>query len=289
MRYTSAAMSLRLAAVQPHSHTGADERRNVDDALRWLERARAAGADLVLFPEGYPGPTNPRNDYDALSPLAAKAAELRLHVVAGGIEPADGGGHHVVLHLIDDRGGVAEPYRRTTPRGPYVYRDIDAWGFDYVAADDEPAVFASRLGRIGLLVCSEIFVPELARGLALAGADVILCPAGGAINELLPAWRTIVWARAIENLVHVATVQNLYDARDEGVGMIAAPEGVLAQSTTETLLVADLDSERLAFLRSRDERIEFPKPYATIPGLSRWRRPAMYRGLAEPATPIGAS
>jgi predicted amidohydrolase len=274
-------VSFRLAAVQPRSHTGADEARNVADALRWLDEAHAAGADLVLFPEGYPGPTNPRNDFDALTPLSARAAELGLHVVAGAIEPAGEGRHHVVLHLIDDRGVVADPYRRTTPTGPYIYGDIDAWGFDYVAADAQPAVFDTRLGPIGLLVCSEVYVPELARSLALAGAETILFPAGGAINELLPSWRTMVWARAIENLVHTAAVQNLYAAGEEGVGLIAAPEGVLAQSPSEGLIVADLDSERLAFLRARDERIEFPKPYRTIPGLARWRRPELYRSLTR--------
>ncbi len=276
-------MSFRLAAVQPRSHTGEEEHRNVEDALGWLDRAHAAGADLVLFPEGYPGPTNPGNDYDALTPLSSKAAELGVHVVAGGIEPAGDGRHHVVLHLIDDRGVVADPYRRTTPAGPYVYRDIDAWGFDYAEASDRPAVYDTRLGRIGLLVCSELYVPELARGLALQGADAILFPAGGAINELLPSWRTMVWARAIENLVYTAAVQNLYDEREEGVGIVAAPEAVLVQDAAEALLVADLDSDRLAFLRSRDERIEFPKPYSTIPGVMRWRRPELYGALSEPA------
>jgi 5-aminopentanamidase len=272
-------VSLRLGAVQPRSHTGAEESRNVKDALRWLDRARAADVDLVLFPEGYPGPTNPHNDFDALTALSRRAGELGLHVVAGCIEPTDDGRHHVALHLIDDRGVAAEPYRRTTPAGPYVYRDIDAWGFDYAEADREPPVYDTRLGRIGLLVCSEVYVPELARSLALRGADAILCPAGGAINELLPTWRTIVWARAIENLVYTAAVQNLYAPDEEGVGIVASPEAVLARSTVETMLVADLDSERLAFLRSRDERIEFPKPYATIPGVMRWRRPELYGSL----------
>jgi predicted amidohydrolase len=278
-------MSFRLAAVQPRSHTGAAEARNVDDALRWMERAHAEHADLVLFPEGYPGPTNPDNDFDALRPLAAKAAELGLHVVAGSIEPAGLDRHHVVLHLIDDRGVVADPYRRTTPSGPYIYRDIDPWGFDYVASSREPAVFDTRLGPIGLLVCSEVYVPELARSLALKGAETILFPAGGAINELLPTWRTMVWARAIENLVHTAAVQNLYAPDEEGVGIVAAPEEVLAQSGAEGLLLADLDSDRLAFLRARDERIEFPKPYRTIPGLQRWRRPELYGALTRSGAP----
>src|SRR5581483_3041640 len=78
-------VSIRLAAVQPRSHFAADEAENLDDALRWLDRAHAHGADLVLFPEGYPGPTNPANDYDALTPLSHKARSLGLHVVAGGL------------------------------------------------------------------------------------------------------------------------------------------------------------------------------------------------------------
>jgi predicted amidohydrolase len=172
-------------------------------------------------------------------------------------------------------------YRRTTPPGPYIYRDIDAWGFDYAESDEPPAVYDTRLGRIGLLVCSEVYVPELARGLALQGADVILFPAGGAINELLETWRTLIWARAIENLVFTAAVQNLYDEDEQGIATIAAPERILARSAGESLLVADLDVDRLHFLRERDERIEFPKPYATIPGVLRWRRPELYAALVR--------
>jgi predicted amidohydrolase len=39
------------------------------------------------------------------------------------------------------------------------------------------------------------------RVLAPGRADLILHPAGGAINELLERWRTMVCAQAIENLV----------------------------------------------------------------------------------------
>ena len=68
-------------------------------------------------------------------------------------------------------------------------------------------------------------------------------------------------------------------AEEEGVGTIAGPEGVLAQAKGEGLIVADLDFDRLAFLRAEDEKIEFPKRYATIPGVQRWRRPELYAAL----------
>jgi predicted amidohydrolase len=276
--------TIRIGAVQPRSRSGAGEERNSQEALEWLDRAADAGADLVLFPEGYPGPASPLNDYDVLPALAERAIANRVHVVASRIEPAEGG-HYMTLRLIDDSGESAGVYHRSCPSGPYVYHDIPAWGFEYVAGDEAPRVVETRLGRIGMLVCSEIFVPELSRLLALDGADVILYPSGGAINELLPAWRTLVWARAIENLVFTVATQNLYADDEKGLAMIAAPEGVLAQSATAGLLVADLNLDRLEFLRSEDEKIEFPKRYAVVPGTIHFRRPEFYGPLVHEQGP----
>ena len=270
-------MKIRVAAVQPLSGSGADENRNATESLNWLRRAAENRADLVVFPEGYPGPINPSNNYDALGPLAKAAAEFGLHVIASRAVPS-GAGHAVELSLIDDRGEILGAYRRTTPRGPYVYCDIEAWNFDYIESNTPPRVFDTRIGRIGMLVCSELYSPELSRLLMLQGVDIIAYPAGGAINELLPGWRTLVYARAIENLVFTVACQNLY-GEEEGVGTVAGPEGVLAQGKGEGLIVADLDFDRLAFLRAEDEKIEFPKRYATIPGVQRWRRPELYAGL----------
>jgi 5-aminopentanamidase len=270
-------MKIRVAAVQPLSGSGPNENKNASESLNWLRRAAENRADLVVFPEGYPGPINPSNNYDAFSPLAKAAAEFRLHVIASRAVPS-GAGHAVELRLIDDRGDIVGAYQRTTPRGPYVYRDIEAWNFDYIESNMPPRVFDTNIGRIGMLVCSELYSPELSRLLMLQGVDIIAYPAGGAINELLPGWRTLVYARAIENLIFTVACQNLY-GEEEGVGTVAGPEGVLAQAKGEGLIVADLDFDRLAFLRAEDEKIEFPKRYATIPGVQRWRRPELYAEL----------
>jgi predicted amidohydrolase len=279
---------MRLALIQPRSASGAAEPTNMQDALRWLDRAADEGADLVVFPECYPGPANPINSYDAVGPLAQRAGERGVHVVAGCIEASGDGRYYVTLHLIDDTGETLGVYRRTTPEGPYIYRDIPAWDFDYVAGDDEPAVYETKLGRIGMLVCSEVYSPELSRILALKGADLILYPVGGSVNELLPSWRTVLHARSIENLVYTAASQNLYADCEEGVAQIAGPEGVLAARADEGMVIADLDMDRLQFLRGEDEKVEFPKRYATVPGLMRWRRPALYGSLMETPTSVHA-
>lgn len=284
-------MRVKVAAVQPRSWTESNEMRNGEESRIWLRQAAAAGAELVVFPEGYPGPANPSNQYDAIAPLSELAAKLGIHVIASRIEPARGGGHHMCLYLIDDHGQTVGVHRRTTPNGPYIYQDISAWGFDYVSSDQPPRVYETRLGRIGMLVCSEVFVPELSRVLSINGADIIAFPSGGAINELMPSWKTMIWARAIENLVYAIAVQNLYTEGEEGVGMIAAPESILAQSSGQGLVMAELDLDRLRFLRDEDERVEFPKRYRTIPGVMRWRKPALYADLqaTEPSDVLPGS
>jgi predicted amidohydrolase len=276
---------VKVAAVQPRSHFAAGEPANVEEALGHLDRCALLGADLVVFPEGYPGPTNPRNDYHALTRVRAKAREHRLHVVAGAIEPAsERGRHHIALYLIGDDGDVLGVHHRVCPVGPYIYPDSELWEFDYLGADRAPQVIETRLGRIGMLVCSEAYVPELARLLMIQGADMIALPAGGALNELLDGWRALIRARAIENVVYTIATQNLYYDRERGIGMIASPERVLTSSTEPGILLADLDLDRLEYLRTAQPAITFPKPYDTTPGVQDWRRPELFGELLRPVS-----
>ena len=74
-------------------------------------------------------------------------------------------------------------------------------------------------------------------------------PAGGAINELLPGWRTLIYARAIENLVFTVACRTSTVRKRGRIGTIAGPEGLLAQEKGEGLILAELDLDRLSFLR----------------------------------------
>ena len=76
-------MRSRSRPSSPGAHHGAQEQRNVEQSLEWMQRASEQGADLVVFPEGYPGPTNPASHYDSLGPLQEAARSLGVHVVGG--------------------------------------------------------------------------------------------------------------------------------------------------------------------------------------------------------------
>ena len=117
--------------------------------------------------------------------------------------------------------------------------------------------------------------------MALDGADVIFYPAGGMFYEISESWRILVRARSIENYVYSVMCQNIF-GMEKGIAAIASPEGLLAERDTPGLVIADLDLDRLKFLRETKESLIMPKPYKTIPGLmNSWRKPDLYKRISE--------
>ena len=97
-------------------------------------------------------------------------------------------------------------------------------------------------------------------------------------------------ARAVENLAYTATCQNLIGEEGEGPGlaMICSPEGVLAESTSEGLLVADCDLGRIRFLRAQEDGPRFPGGKACKAGvLWQWYRPELYSRQAAARPGLG--
>lgn len=268
---------ITVAAYQPRTFRGKDEPANLESAVRAIGDAAAAGAGVVCFPEGYPGPYSGSLDFQPLPELCRAARRHRIHVVSGGLEPATADAFFNNLYLIGPEGHVLATYRRCQPAPEGVDRVLFG---RRVEPGGPPQAVEMPGGRVGLLVCSEIFSPELCRLLALQGADIVFAPVGGMVYELFESWKVVIRARAIENHVYVVVCQNLY-GMEEGVGTIAGPEGVLTERRDAGLLIAELDLERLEWLRSHEETLDLPKPYRTIPGLLAWRRPEVYGPLAE--------
>ena len=82
---------IRLGVAQPRTWYGADEKKNLDEAVRLIRQAGATGCDLLLFPENFPGPYRERGRFDAIAPLSAAAKENKVAVVAGTSEETKAG------------------------------------------------------------------------------------------------------------------------------------------------------------------------------------------------------
>jgi len=278
-------VGFRIAVAQPLR--GKDE--DVESALEYVDRGVGEGARLVCFPEGFPGPwqesllsvsaakkLNYHNldEYASVRAFSREAKNKNIHIAFGLTEVHDSQYYNSYL-VIAPSGEIIGKHRKTTPAVFEVASDGTP-----IIRGDKLEIFEAEGAKVGILICWEALFPELARVLALRGAEILLFPTGGKLYEFLDTWRTVVWARAIDNLAYVTMSVNLY-GDEKGLSMIAGPENILAESSDEGLILADLDLERLRWLRETDEELVIPKKYRCVPGLFKHRRPELYRSLAE--------
>ena len=272
-------MTIRIAVVQPLAHRPPGDQANVADAVGFIARAAAEGADFVCFPETYPGPWRMPASFDPTARLAEAAAKHRLHAVFGTIEPISepaATAYNLIVMAYPD-GRAPARYRRTHPNGPWIYTGGTSWEFQYVAGDEFP-VFDTAHGKVGLAMCSEVYVPEVARALALRGAELIFMPAGTDKRRLWATWRTLIWARAIENLAIVVTTQNLFSHSQRGLAMVAAPEEILFESTVAGLTVVDVSLDRVRAMRAGRDSVNASNDFGAKQGVlgPQWQRPDLY-------------
>lgn len=300
-------MNVRVAAIQAEAIWGEGEWQNAERAVRYLEEAARTGAQLVCFPEGYPGPAHGPLDSGGrlreapLELLCRKTREVGVYVAASNVEenPDLPGTYFLCQKLISPEGRILADHKRVQPDEPDLNEYLFGGRRDF-APGKELTVVDTELGKIGLLICSELFVPELPRIEMLMGAEILIAPVNGLHTrsahygedpELWETWRCISRARAAENLVYVVVTQNMFVPGYKGVGHIAGPERMLAQSKEPGIFTADLDMARLRWIRShiynRDmfmhpERVEIQLPLGCRPAQHILRRPEVYRKLLEP-------
>jgi predicted amidohydrolase len=135
-------------------------------------------------------------------------------------------------------------------------------------------VVKTPLGNIGILICYDIRFPEMARTLALKGAEIIIVPA--AFNAVTgPAhWHIMFRARAIENQVFIlaASQARVPDAVYETYGhsMVVDPWGLIISEAGE--------EEAIVHAQLKTDVIENTRK--NLPLLSQ-RRPELYNLISE--------
>lgn len=292
--------TIKVAAIQPRSYWGEDEYKNAIEALSYLEEAAKTGAQLVTFPEAYPGPghgpiPNPKIDFDPIEALCQKAREYGVYVAASNVEPNPEieDTFFLTQKLISPEGKILANYKRSQPDHPHLNAYLHG-GRKHMLPGNEIVVVPTEIGNIGLQICSELYGPEITRIQMLMGADIIISPVNGQHQptmrtRLTDTWRCIVRARAAENLLFVIVTQNIFYDGARGVGIIASPEGPLAQNEGIGIITATLDFERLHYLRTKyyDEDIVRPPdedhdPIGCRVGQIHDRRPEMYSLLTAP-------
>ena len=135
-------------------------------------------------------------------PLQELAHRRRIYIGAHQFEsdPEWPGRYFNTCFLIDPAGTVILRYRRiNTAAFPSPHDFMDAYLARYSTAEIFPVV-DTPLGRLAMIPCGEINVPEVARVLMMQGAEVILHPTN---SPRRPAQEAAKLVRAAENMVFV--------------------------------------------------------------------------------------
>lgn len=267
-------MSPIVALAQFSPRIGLVE-QNLRRHIELIDRAIEGGASLIVFPElsltGYTlrdltAEVAMRIDDERLRPLAERSR--RITIVAGGIEEGDNFGMYNAAFLFEE--GRVTTHRKIYPPDYGLFEEQRS-----VLPGSRVRAMETRCGRIGILICEDLWHLSLPLLLALDGAQVIVAVAASptrfthqagfssdrsnaennhAIARLLSLFLVYVNRTGFEDGVHFC-----------GGSEVVSPFGeslLKAPRMSEELLFSPLDFQlvRRARLQSRhflDERPEF--------------------------------
>jgi predicted amidohydrolase len=258
---------IRIAIAQISSSTTKSE--NLKAALLLTREAQAKGAHLIALPE-FLMAFSPANQTAA--ELAALAEPVGGPFITSLQDAAKSAGIAILATIyetcsvpdrvydtavwIDARGDINSVYRKLHLYDAFGFKESDK----FRAGDVVAPLVLSGDNRFGMMICYDLRFPEMARMLALAGANVIVAPSGWVQGDLkVEHWRTMIKARALENGCYVIApnqVGNIYT----GHSMAVDPLGrVLADmGEGEGIEIVDLDlalvnetREKLPLLKNR--------------------------------------
>ena len=274
---------MKTAAIQMVSSPAVSV--NLDSALTLLKQAAQSGAELAVLPEYFCLLGNRDTDKLGIQEsygqgviqqfLADTARALGLWIVGGTLplsigkaEAQSAGPATAHAARVHNSSLVFSPAGACVAR----YDKIHLFWFDngqerydesrVLQAGNQPVTFelASRDGhvwRIGMSICYDLRFPELYRGYAQSGVDMLLVPSAFTHTTGQAHWEVLLRARAIENQAFVvaAAQGGLHDngRRTWGHSMLVDPWGAVVAQRPEGAGVVCQDLLPAMLLESRDK------------------------------------
>lgn len=253
---------------------------NCAHILSSIEIAAQEGVELIVFPEcaltGYViqtaddlGRLDAAEIAAALQRVAHAAQKWGIHVVLGTLEKLEGSWVNS-CYLIDQNGTLTRQLKNHLPQ----------IGADRFVQEGRAAAKIFQVGafKVGIMICYEARFPEIARSLALEGADILLHPTN------LPMSSTkvvdfILPVRAMENKVYVMSANRT--GEENGVTFLGHSKifdvngDVLAEASQSAcgLIYATLSLERV---KEKTLNFSLSAPHSGISDIYKDRKPKLY-------------
>ena len=241
---------IKVALAQISCKRG-DKAENIKKIESRVTRAKRQGAELVIFPElsltGYTmrdqiyelAETIPGHSTTFLEKLAKKTGAYIVFGMPELSEKTQATVYNTAVLVGPD--GFIGKYRKMYLPTHSVFEEKR-----YFRPGYQTAVFETELGKIGLIICYDIFFPEVSRLTRLKGAQLIVCISASPATRRT-FFETLTAARAIENTAFLAYV-NLVGIEDGlqfwGGSRLVGPNGkvrVKAKYDEEDLVIGEIN------------------------------------------------
>ena len=197
--------------------------RNRAELADWAERAREAGAELIATPEfgvtGYPRTDDGEDQFSSpaeISPYAesipgpstryfgALSKKLGMYIEFDLAERGSDGAYYNAAVVVDPGGRIAGSYRK---------RNLFGGERDFLSPGSGTTIFETPFGRIGLMICADVYHRLTVDDYRAAAPDAILVSAAWTVaNSAMNSFRAL--ARQTRMTV---VASNLADFPDSGV------------------------------------------------------------------------
>jgi len=251
---------IKIAVAQIQSST--DKRTNLKTALALIEEAQSKRAEWIALPE-FLMAYSPASQSAAelcqlaepvngpfITTLAEAAKAARLAVLAPIYETCSSKDRIYDSAIwLDAAGNIAGVYRKLHLYDAFGFKESDK----FQPGEDLAPLIDCGSAKAGTLICYDLRFPEMARMLALQGANVLIAPSGWVQGDLkVEHWQTMIKARALENGCFVVApnqVGNIYT----GHSMVVDPLGrtLLDLEQSEGLSVVELDLDLVSQVREK--------------------------------------
>jgi predicted amidohydrolase len=119
-----------------------------------------------------------------------------------------------------------------------------------------PVFDTGEIGKIGMMIGSDLAFPEVARAMTLEGAELVCC-LGSWEQQYIDEWRVYARARAYENAIFLAAANRIGEdvaLRFGGESLIVSPRGkVLATLSVEVDMLREMQREQEALIKELEQ------------------------------------
>ncbi len=232
-----------------------DQSKNLEKAEKFILEAATKGAQIIclseLFSCGYFLEDMQQKASASVTVIERlqKLAKEKNVLIFFGIPHKEGVKIYNSLVLLGPKGALQE-YKKINlfPGHPISEKDVFSKG-------SSPGVFKISDYSVGVLICFDLRFPELARELAINGAEILFVPSAWP-KKRINHWNILLSARAIENQAFVVGCNHCGEEDSLELGgnsKIIDPSGntLVSLSDEEGVIIANLDLMQVTDTRKK--------------------------------------